>query len=206
MENVHLGGAVLADVYLEKSRKKRLEAGHPWVYRNEIARIEGEPEPGGIVRVLSASGQFLASGYYNAKSQIAVRIVGFDAVAEMDRAFFADRFRRCLEHRERFLPGVKSCRLVYGEADFLPGLVVDRFDDVLVVQILSLGMERRREQIVDALVEVFAPAGIYERSDVAVRELEGLEPRKGLLWGDCPRHVEIEENGLRLIVDIHEGQ
>lgn len=196
----------MADVYLSKGRKKRLEAGHPWVYRNEVDRVEGEAEPGGLVRVLAANGQFLASGYYNGQSQLAVRLLGFQPIERMDTAFFAERFRRCREHRERFLPGVGSCRLVYGEADFLPGLVVDRFADVLVVQLLSFGMDLRRDEIVEALREVFAPAGIYERSDAGVRELEGLEPRKGVLWGDCPRHVEIEENGIRLIVDIYEGQ
>jgi 23S rRNA (cytosine1962-C5)-methyltransferase len=124
----------------------------------------------------------------------------------MDRGFFAERFRRCLRHRERFVADTNAYRLVYGEADFLPGLVVDRFADVLVVQVLSLGMERRKRLIVETLAELFQPRGIYERSDVPVRELEGLEQTKGPLYGDCPRFVDIVENGLSIEVDIEQGQ
>lgn len=193
-------------VYLQRKRKKRLEQGHPWVFASEIERVEGDAVPGQLVAVHTHAGQYLATGYYNPKSQIAVRIVAYAPLAELDRDFFIGRFKRCKEHRERFLGGVRDCRLVYGEADFLPGLVVDRFGGVLVVQILTLGMDLRREAIVEALVEVFQPAGIFERSDVPVRELEGLEPRTGPLYGDCPRHAVIEENGLKLEVDIAEGQ
>lgn len=96
--------------------------------------------------------------------------------------------------------------MVYGEADFLPGLIVDRFGDILVVQLLTLGMDKRRAEIVEALVQVMAPRGIYERSDVSVRELEGMEQTTGLLYGECPRHVTVSENGLKLVVDIEEGQ
>lgn len=119
---------------------------------------------------------------------------------------FAERFARCLNHRERFLGGENAYRLVYGEADFLPGLIVDRFGDVLVVQLLTLGMDKRRAEIVEALVQVLEPKGIYERSDVGVRELEGLEQKTGVLYGECPRHVTVTENGLKLIVDIEQGQ
>lgn len=193
-------------VYLQRKRKKRLEEGHPWIYASEIERVEGEATPGQLVSIHTHAGLKLAVGYINPKSQITVRVVSYQPLAEMDRAFFVERFRRCMEHRNRFLGASKDCRLVYGEADFLPGLVVDRFADVLVVQILTLGMDLRREAIVEALVEVFQPKGIYERSDVAVRELEGLEQRTGVLYGECPRHVIIEENGLKLEVDLVEGQ
>ncbi|WP_438446211.1 class I SAM-dependent rRNA methyltransferase [Gorillibacterium sp. sgz5001074] len=196
----------MATVVLEKKRKKRLEEGHPWIYANEIERVEGEPAPGGLVQVNSHSGQFLAVGYYNEASQIRVRVVSYEPLEEMSKAFFVERFARCKELRGRFLGEATAYRAVYGEADFLPGLVVDRFGDVLVVQILSLGMDRCREQLVEALVEVFRPSGIYERSDVPVRELEGLEQRKGPLYGECPRHVTIRENGLLFEVDIVEGQ
>ena len=119
---------------------------------------------------------------------------------------FAARFQECLKHRERFIGDENAYRLVYGEADFLPGLIVDRFDDVLVMQLLTLGMDRCREDIVNALVEVVQPKGIYERSDVSIRELEGLEQRTGILYGECPRHVTVTENGLKIKVDIEEGQ
>lgn len=196
----------MASVILERSRRKRLEQGHPWIFKNEIASVEGEPSPGEVVAVLNHQGRFLASGYYNPASQITVRVVSYQPLERMDRAFFANRFRECLKHRQRFIPEGDAYRLVYGEADFLPGLIVDRFKDVLVVQLLTLGMDQCREEITEALVEVFEPAGIYERSDVSIRELEGLEQRKGPLYGEYPRHVTVTENGLLIKVDIVEGQ
>ncbi|WP_166238365.1 class I SAM-dependent rRNA methyltransferase [Paenibacillus turpanensis] len=198
----------MVNVFLQKKRKKRLEEGHPWVFRSEIEKVEPEQEAeaSALVNVVDHVGRYLGTGYYNPQSQMTVRIVSYEPLEEMDRAFFVSRFSACKTYRERFVTETKSYRLVYGEADFLPGLVVDRFADVLVVQILSLGMDIRRDAIVEALVEVFAPQGIYERSDVSVRKLEGLEQRTGVLYGHCPRHVEIEENGLKMVVDIVEGQ
>ncbi|MCF2942045.1 class I SAM-dependent rRNA methyltransferase [Paenibacillus tarimensis] len=198
--------ALQAAVRLHKQRKKRLEQGHPWIYGNEIERLEGEAEPGDLVAVKDHRDKQLATGYYNPQSQITVRVVSFGELAEMDTDFFVRRFEDCMAHRQRFLDNPRDCRLVYGEADFLPGLTVDRFGDVLVVQLLTLGMDIRREQIVEALVRVFKPQGIYERSDVSVRTLEGLEERTGVLYGDCPRHVTIVENGLSMEVDIIGGQ
>jgi 23S rRNA (cytosine1962-C5)-methyltransferase len=196
----------MAAVILDKKRKKRLEAGHPWVFQSEVERTEGEPTPGQLVPVHNHLGQFLAVGYWNPASQIVVRIVSYEPVEALTHDFFAERFQRCVEHRERFLADARSYRLVYGEADMLPGLIVDRFEDILVVQLLTLGMDQAREAIVSALVQVVGPAGIYERSDVGVRELEGLKQQKGLLYGECPRHVRITENGLQLEIDVIEGQ
>ncbi|MEB3100698.1 class I SAM-dependent rRNA methyltransferase [Ferviditalea candida] len=196
----------MASVFLTKNRKKRLEQGHPWIFQNEIERVEGEPLPGEIVQVFSHRGEYLASGYINRASQIMVRIVSYTPLEKMDREFFMSRFQGCRDHRLRFSKDADSCRMVYGEADFLPGLIVDKFSSILVVQILTLGMDRCRERIVEALVEVFRPEGIYERSDVAVREREGMEQRKGMLYGTCPQQVVILENGLSIEVDIMEGQ
>lgn len=192
-------------IILNKERRKRLEAGHPWIFANEIASVEGTVSDGELVDVYNHKGKYLATGYYNAQSQIRVRVVNYQSIEAMDVAFFRERFKQCATHRRRFVEG-DDCRLVYGEADFLPGLVVDRFENVLVVQILTLGMDMRRAQIVEALVEVFQPLGIYERSDVAVRELEGLEQRTGVLYGECPRIRIIRENDLLMEVDIVEGQ
>ncbi|GBF73756.1 rRNA large subunit methyltransferase I [Paenibacillus sp. 598K] len=194
-----------ASIILHKNRKPRLEQGQPWIYATETERMEGEAEPGALVDVLDHKGKYLATGYWNPQSRIVVRIVAYEPV-EMDQAFLAGRLRQALAHRERFLAHPRDCRLVYGEADFLPGLTVDRFGDVLVVQILSLGMEVRREALLAALLEVFEPACVYERSDVGVRALEGLEPRVGVLYGELPEGIEIEENGLRLDVDVEKGQ
>lgn len=195
-----------AKVFLKRNRKKRLEQGHPWVYQSEIGRVEGAPKPGDIVEVVNHSGHFLAKGTINPNSQIAVRVLTYNPAEEIDDAFFVRRVRDAWEYRQRMLEDTNACRVLYGEADFLPGVVVDKFADVLVIQILSLGMEVRREQLVRALVQVLRPKGIYERSDVPVRELEGLEQRTGLVWGEALREVEIVENGLRYIVDIVEGQ
>ncbi|MGG1635830.1 class I SAM-dependent rRNA methyltransferase [Paenibacillus sp. FSL K6-3182] len=192
-------------IFLLKARKKRLEQGHPWVYATEIDRLEGDAKPGDLVDVVNHQGRYLATGYWNPKSQITVRIVAYTPIAAMDASFFRDRLRQCQEHRRRFVADA-DCRLVYGEADFLPGLVVDRFNNVLVLQFLTLGMDVRREALIEALIDVFQPVGIYERSDVGVRVLEGLEERTGVLYGDCPSIIEIEENGLKLEVDIVEGQ
>ncbi|MGO4347177.1 class I SAM-dependent rRNA methyltransferase [Paenibacillus sp. MCAF9] len=192
-------------IFLLKARKKRLEQGHPWVYATEIDRLEGDAVPGDLVDVVNHQGRYLATGYWNPKSQITVRIVAHTPIAAMDAGFFRDRLRQCQEHRRRFVADA-DCRLVYGEADFLPGLVVDRFNNVLVLQLLTLGMDVRREALIEALIDVFQPVGIYERSDVGVRVLEGLEERTGVLYGDCPSIIEIEENGLKLEVDIVEGQ
>ncbi|RXZ77307.1 class I SAM-dependent rRNA methyltransferase [Paenibacillaceae bacterium] len=193
-------------IALRQERRKRLEQGHPWVFANEAGRIEGTALPGSLVDVTDHRGRYLATGYWNPSSQIAVRIIAYQPIEEMDKAFFVERFQRCLEHRQRFAENPLYCRLVHGEADFLPGLTVDRFGSVLVIQLLTLGMDMRKEAIVEALIEVFTPQGIYERSDVGVRALEGLEERQGVLYGECPRHLEIIENGLKLEVDIVEGQ
>jgi 23S rRNA (cytosine1962-C5)-methyltransferase len=194
-----------AKAILQRDRKKRLELGHPWVFAGEINRIDGEAAPGELVDVHTYQGKYLATGYWNPKSQITIRTVSYKPLEAMDQAFFRERFEQCAQHRNRFVKG-HDCRLVYGEADFLPGLIVDRFGEVLVVQVLTLGMDIHREAIIAALIEVFSPQGIYERSDVSVRLLEGLEERKGLLYGECPRIVDIVENGLHLEVDIVEGQ
>ncbi len=190
---------------LSRTRRPRLEQGHPWVYANEIERWEGEPAGGGLADIVDAKGKWLAVGYVNLDSQIAIRVVSYAPLEAMDAAFFRSRFERCAEYRRRFA-GEVACRLVYGEADFLPGLIVDRFANVLVVQVLAMGMEMARDAWLPALIDVFRPQGVYERSDVGVRTLEGLSEKTGVLYGDCPRHVEIMENGLRIEVDIEGGQ
>ncbi len=195
-----------ARIVLSRSRRPRFEQGHPWIFANEIDRTEGEAQPGDLVEVRDHKGQYLATGYWNPASQIAVRVVSYQPLQAMDEEWFARKFEQCAAYRRRFVQGEKSCRVVFGEADFLPGLVVDRFEDVLVVQVLTLGMDRARDAWLPALVRTFSPKGIYERSDVGVRTLEGLEERTGVLYGDCPRLIEIEENGLKVEVDIEGGQ
>ncbi|QOY35689.1 class I SAM-dependent rRNA methyltransferase [Anaerobacillus isosaccharinicus] len=195
----------MVKVILNRQRKKRLEEGHPWVYKSEVAKIKGNFEPGDIVEVYNHQDHLLGKGYINPASQMIVRLLTHQD-EEINEQFFTDKIRKAWQHRERFIPGVRSCRAVYGEADFLPGLVVDKYEDVLVVQIVSLGMEVRKEWILKGLLEVFNPKAVYLRNDVYVRELEGLEQGKGFWYGESPTEIEIEENGVKYIVDIEGGQ
>ncbi|MET3290116.1 UNVERIFIED_CONTAM: 23S rRNA (cytosine1962-C5)-methyltransferase [Brevibacillus sp. OAP136] len=196
----------MAKVFMVKNRKKRLENGHPWIYQSEIQEVVGEYEPGDTVEVVNHQGHFLAKGYINPSSQLMVRVMSYDPKEEIDLDFFIRRISQAAAYRTRFVSNPEACRVVYGEGDFLPGLIVDRYNDILVVQILSLGMEVRRDFICDALVQVFAPKGIYLRNDVPVRELEGLTQAKEVLYGECPREITIQENELSYVVDIVEGQ
>ncbi len=195
----------MAKIILERKRKKRLEQGHPWVYQSEVAKVKGDPKPGQIVDVLNHQHYFLARGYYNPNSQMIVRILSYKE-EEINEEFFVNKIAKAWELRKRFIPQVNSCRAIYGEADFLPGLIVDKYEDILVVQILSLGMEVHKEWILSGLLQTFSPRAIYLRNDVYVRELEGLEQEKGFWYGESPTEIEIEENGVRFIVDIQDGQ
>jgi 23S rRNA (cytosine1962-C5)-methyltransferase len=195
-----------ARIVLRRNRKKRLEAGHPWVYHTEVERIEGDLPPGSTIDIVNHQGMFLAKGYINPQSKITARVLSYSPDEPVDGAFFRNRVQRAWAYRQRFLPDAASCRVIYGEADFLPGLIVDKYDEVLVVQILSLGMETHKEFILQALIDVFHPQGIYLRNDVSVRQLEGLPLETGVWYGTVPQHIEIVENGLRFLADVYEGQ
>ena len=194
-------------VHLKKNEEKRIRDGHPWVYANEVAKIEqdGECRNGDLATVLAADGRFLGRGYINHLSKILVRIFLHDETAEPDLAFYTERIRKADAYRRRL--GYGSCyRAVFAEADDLPGLIVDKYGDLLSVQILTLGLEQRRDLLCDALEAVYKPRGIYERSDADVRKKEGLELRTGPLRGDFDPVTVIEENGILLIADLANGQ
>ncbi|MBM7660079.1 23S rRNA (cytosine1962-C5)-methyltransferase [Bacillus mesophilus] len=195
----------MTKVILERKRKKRIEQGHPWVYQSEVNRIEGDFQPGEIVDVYNHQMHFLGKGYINPKSQMIVRILTYKQ-EEINEAFFVNKINKAWQLRQLLIPDVRSCRAIYGEADFLPGLVVDKYEDTLVVQIMSLGMDMRKEWILKGLLEVFNPKAVYLRNDVYVRELEGLEQEKGFWYGDGPTEVVIEENNVKYLVDIKDGQ
>lgn len=195
----------VSKVYLKKNRKKRLEQGHPWVYRSEIEKVEGEPQGGDIVHIHNHAGYFLAQGFYNALSQLTVRVLGYTE-ATVDETFFYEKIASAWQRRQWLIPNASSCRVAHGEADFLPGLIIDKYEDILVVQILSLGMDVRREWIFAALKKIFNPRGIYERSDVPVRRLEGLEEREGFVDEPFDTKVTVQENGIKITVDVAEGQ
>ena len=193
----------MTKITLRKTRETRVRSGHPWLYASEIERVEGE-SAAGVAEVSSAKGTFLARALYNPASQIALRILTTHD-EPIDADFFARRVRTAWEYRQRFCD-VNSCRAIYAEADFLPGLVVDKFGGVLVMQVLSLGMELWKRELTDILVEVIRPEGIYERNDVPVRRLEGMQEATGLLYGDVPERVPMVENGIVYSVDVKHGQ
>lgn len=191
------------NIYLRRGREQRVLGGHPWVFRSDIEREDGAAD-GLPVRVLTSAGRFLAMAVYNPRSQISLRILS-RRDEPIDGAFIRGRVRRALDYRRRFAD-LNSCRLIFAESDGLPAVIADKFGDVIVLQILCLGMERFKGDIVDALAQELSPRGIYERNDVPVRELEGLSQQTGLLWGEVPDRVEMQENGVRFLVDVKEGQ
>ena len=191
-------------IYLKKNEEKRLLAGHSWVYANEVQRIEGKDKNGSLATVCAFDGRFIGKGYINHASKILVRI--FIRNNETDEGdFYEKRISEAWEQRKN-LGYENCCRVVFGEADNLPALIVDKYADILSIQCLSLGIHQRKKQIVDALVKIFNPKGIFERSDVAVRAKEGLHQEKGVLYGEVPDEGIIEENGLKMSVDVKNGQ
>ncbi len=194
-------------VFLKKGRERPVLNGHPWIFSGAIARVEDDPEKAGVTEVLDNGGKWLARGLYNPRSQIRVRILTWEE-EKIDQLFFDRRLSQAAALRERHL--ASSCnayRLVNGEGDFLPGLVVDRYHDFLVAQFFTAGMDHLKGLVVDSLSRLFSPKGIYERSEGGVREAEGLPPAIGVLTGEeAPDLIQIEENGFKFLVDIREGQ
>lgn len=192
-------------VYLKKGEEKRVRQGHSWVYANEVARIEGKDKNGSLASVFSYDGKFIGKGYINHLSKILVRIFIRDEYTVDDEDFYKQRIQRA--NSARIALGYDNCyRVVFAEADDLPALIVDKYDDILVCQFLSLGIDKRKDMIVKCLVDVLSPRGIYERSDVQVRQKEGLEEHTGLLYGEVPDEVIITENGIKMSVDVKNGQ
>ena len=191
-------------IYLKKNEEKRIVAGHSWVYANEVSRIEGKDKNGSLAEVYACDGRFIGKGYINHASKILVRVFIRGNQTD-DRQFYLDAIKRADDYRKKL--GYTNCyRMVFAEADDLPALIVDKYGDILVIQCLSLGIDLRKKLICDCLVELFGPKGIYERSDVAVRKKEGLAEVKGLLYGEVGDYCEIEENGLKMLVDVKNGQ
>ena len=192
-------------IQLKPGKEKRVYTLHPWIFRSDIDKELNGCLPGDIVSIYSSRGKFLAKGYYNPNSQIALRIMTYQEEEPVDRDLIFRRIHEAVEYRRTFAD-LRSCRLVFAESDRLPALIVDTFDDVLVLQCLALGMERFKKDIVDALVSEMHPRGIWERNDVPVRRLEGLEMCTGLLYGEVPDRVQMTENGVSFWVDVKEGQ
>ena len=192
------------DIYLKKGEEKRIIAGHSWVYANEVAKIEGKDKNGALSSVYTWDKRYIGKGYINHLSKILVRIFIRDD-KEDSKDLYIERIKKANEYREKL--GYKNAyRVVFSEADNLPGLIVDKYSDYLVVQLLSLGINQRKDLIIDALKEVFNPKGIYERSDVSARLKEGLEESTGLLYGEVPDEIIIEENNIKMSVNVMQGQ
>ncbi|MDP4092176.1 MAG: class I SAM-dependent rRNA methyltransferase [Bacillota bacterium] len=194
----------MAKAYLVKGKEKRVEYGHPWIFKSDIDITEGSFENGDVIDVYSFKKRFLGRGYINLKSQISIRMLTYEH-EEINYAFLYKRIQDAWEYRKK-VADINSCRAIFAESDFLPALIVDKFGGYLVVQVLSLGMEKFKPMIIDILDDIIKPLGIYERSDVAVRELEGLEQTKGFLKGNFDTNVEMIENGIKFMVDVESGQ
>src|SRR5512136_754872 len=185
----------MINMTLAPGKEKRVNAGHPWIYRSEIARIEGDPPAGAVAAVLDHRGKFLGQAMVNLRSQIAGRLLS--RVEEpIDGTFVERRIREALARAGRSATGPGACRLVFGEGDQIPGLIADRYGDLVVIQILTAGMEGLRDDVLVALRRVVAPRAIYERSDASARKLEGLELRKGFAWGTGETGAWIREDDL----------
>ena len=194
-------------VHVVNGRQKKLLQGHPWVYGNEIERVEGEIEDGGLVTVVDFRGRYMGTGFYNSKSLITVRLLTHRQ-EEITDELIASRVKAACDYR-RFVmnrPGTDSCRLIYGEADRLPGVIADRFGGVIVLQVLALGMERFTQTIADALLACEKPDCLLLQNDDAIRRKEGIECFTRVLYGTLPEENIIHENGVKLAVDVLGGQ
>lgn len=199
----------MSELILKRGRERSLVRRHPWIFSGAISEIKGQPQPGDTIEVLGHQGQWLARAGYSPSSQIAARVWTWDEGEQVDKGFFARSLDRAMRSRERLVSsrGLVAYREVHAESDGLPGIIVDRYQALRVIQLLAAGAERWKEAIIEALAARGDCAGIYERSDTSVRSLEGLAPRCGVLWGRPPDPAEtIDEYGIRFLVDVVGGQ
>ena len=198
----------MKSIILNKNISRRVESGHPWIFSNEVntgKEKDTNAKPGEIVEVYTFDKKFIGRGYYNPQSQISVRLLTRNKNEAIDDAFFYNRIKQAWEYRKR-IGYTENCRLIFGEADDMPQLIIDKFNDYYVIQTLALGIDVWKPAIVKALNESFTPKGIYERNDVPVRELEGMEQHKGFLSPEFDTNIVITENGIKFNVDIANGQ
>ena len=192
-------------VVLKKRIGNRILNGHPWIFSNEINLMEDTMQGGEVAEVFTDDGKFVGRGYVNPRSTITVRLLTRKKDEQVNEDFFYNRLNEAWLYRQK-LGYTENCRLIFGEADDLPQLIIDKFNDYFVIQTLALGIDVWKPAIVKALEKIFSPKGIYERNDVPVRELEGLAQQKGFLSSSFDTRIEIRENGLRFMVDVEKGQ
>ena len=195
----------MSHITLKRKISNRILNGHPWIFANEIEEKSISQLSGEIVEVYTHDKKFVGRGYTNPKSQIPVRLLTRDKNEQIDDEFFYRRISQAWEYRKQ-LGYCENCRLIFGEADELPQLIIDKFNDYFVIQTIALGIDKWKASIVSALNRIFEPKGIYERNDVPVRELEGLEQQKGFLSAPFETEIVIQENGLQFYVDLEKGQ
>ena len=198
----------MKSIILNKNISRRIELGHPWIFGNEVNRgklLDTSPQPGEIVNVLAHDKNFIGRGYVNPQSKIMVRLLTRDKNETIDENFFLQRIQKAWDYRKQ-IGYTENCRLVFGEADDLPQLIIDKFNDYFVIQTLALGIDVWKPAIVKAIEKIFSPKGIYERNDVPVRELEGMQQQKGFLSAEFDTNIIITENNVKFHVDIANGQ
>ncbi|MGE6218386.1 class I SAM-dependent rRNA methyltransferase [Nubsella zeaxanthinifaciens] len=198
----------MVEIKLKKGKEKAVYQHHPWIFSGALDKVKGKPANGEVVRVIDANGEFLAYGYYNDQSRVAVRLIEWSEEATIDADWYESKIKTAIAGRANLLnENTTACRLIFSEADFLPGLIVDKYADFLSVQILSSGIEKAKEVIISALVKLLQPKGIFDRSDATARTHEGITAENGLLWGENPEEfIEVKENGIKYHINIAEGQ
>lgn len=198
----------MIDVILKKGKEKAAMLRHPWIFSGAIDKIKGQPVNGEIVAVRSADKEFLAYAYFNDLSRVALRLLEWDETATVDKTWYKQKIKQAIAARGHILnEDTNTCRLVFSEADFLPGLIVDQYANFLSLQILSAGIENIKEDIIAILREELNPKGIFDKSDAGARKHENLEASQGLLWGENPpEFIEVKENGILYHINIAEGQ
>ncbi|QNK65037.1 class I SAM-dependent rRNA methyltransferase [Pedobacter sp. PAMC26386] len=199
----------MIDVVLKKGKEKAVHQKHPWIFSGAIDKVKGNPLNGEVIKVLAADLSFLGYGYYNGQSRVAVRLLEWEEDNIIDKAWYEVRLRNAIASRAHLLSDqeTNTCRLVFSEADYLPGLIVDKYADYLSLQILSAGMENVKAELIEILIAELNPIGIFDKSDANARTHENLEVSQGLLWGETPpEFIEVKENGVRYHINIADGQ
>lgn len=198
----------MIDIILKKGKEKAAILRHPWIFSGALDKIKGKPKNGDVVVVRSADKEFLAYAYFNDQSRVALRLLEWDEQALIDRDWYAQKIKTAISARKHLLDDdTNTCRLVFSEADFLPGLIVDQYADFLSLQILSAGIEAVKDVVIDILKQELQPKGIFDKSDAGARKHENLDATQGLLWGEQPpEFIEVKENGILYHINIADGQ
>jgi len=199
---------IMIEVILKKGKEKAAVLRHPWIFSGALDKVKGKPLNGEVVAVRSADKEFLAYAYYHDQSRVALRLLEWNEETIIDNAWYSQKIKQAIASRSHLLSEqTNTCRLVFSEADFLPGLIVDKYADFLSLQVLSAGIDAVQSDIIEILIAELNPKGIFDKSDAGARKHENLEPVQGLLWGETPpEFIEVKENGIKYHINIADGQ